>query len=105
MLTRGKGVNPLHVHPDDLAGLGIADGASISIRSRHDTVPAVVEADPTMKRGVVSMNQAFGGLPEEDHRYLELGTNTNRLMAADEDHDPITGIPRMGAIPVAIGGL
>jgi anaerobic selenocysteine-containing dehydrogenase len=105
MLTRGKGVNPLYVHPDDMAALGLADGDSISIRSRHDTVPAVAEGDATMKRGVVAMAQCFGGQPDEDHRYLELGTNTNRLMAADEDHDPITGIPRMGAIPVAIGVL
>ena len=35
----------------------------------------------------------------------DLRTNTNRLMAADEDYDPITGIPRMGAIPVAIAAL
>jgi hypothetical protein len=26
-------------------------------------------------------------------------------MAADEDYDPITGIPRMGAIPVAMGAF
>ncbi|MDG2002997.1 MAG: molybdopterin-dependent oxidoreductase [Novosphingobium sp.] len=105
MLNRGKGYNPLYVHPDDLAELGVASGDSIALRSSRDTVPAVVEADATMKRGVVAMSQAFGGQPDEDHRYLELGTNTNRLMAADEDHDPITGIPRMGAIPVAIAAL
>jgi anaerobic selenocysteine-containing dehydrogenase len=101
-LTRGRPYNPLYVHPDDLAGLGLSDGDGILIRSARDAIPALVEADDTLRRGVVAMNQGFGGQPDEDHRYREIGSSTNRLMAADEDFDPITGIPRMGAIPVAL---
>jgi anaerobic selenocysteine-containing dehydrogenase len=104
-LTRGRCYNPLFVHPDDLAALGLADGQDIEIRSTHDAIPAVVEADDTLRRGVVAMSQGFGGQPDEDHRYRELGSSTNRLMAADEDYDPITGIPRMGAIPVALAAM
>jgi hypothetical protein len=31
-----------------------------------------------------------------------LGANTGRLIPVDLDCDPISGIPRMGALPVAI---
>jgi len=39
---------------------------------------------------------------DEDEQYRELGANTGRLVRADTDFDPITGMPRMGNIPVAI---
>jgi anaerobic selenocysteine-containing dehydrogenase len=105
MLSKGRGYNPLFVHPDDLDSIGVKSGDSIRITSSHDSIPAVVEADETLRHGVVAMNQAFGGQPDEDHRYREIGSNTNRLMAADCDADEVTGIPRMGALPVAISAL
>jgi hypothetical protein len=55
-----------------------------------------------LRRGVVAIAHAFGGLADEDDHYLELGANTGRLVRTDEDYDPITGMPRMGNIPVAI---
>jgi hypothetical protein len=51
------------------------------------------------------MSHAFGGLPGEDDRYRELGSNTNRLVAADQDYDPISGIPRMSALPISVSAL
>jgi len=104
-LTNGKNYNPLYVHPNDLTTLGLASGDSVAIRSEHDTVPAVVEADDTLKPGVVAMAQNYGGNPDQDDQYLELGTNTNRLIAVDKHYDPISGIPRMGAIPVAVTAM
>jgi len=77
----------------------------VEIRSPHDIIRGIVEPDKTLRRGVVTMSQCFGGQPDEDHRYREIGSNTNRLIATDDDFDPITGIPRMGAIPVAITPL
>jgi anaerobic selenocysteine-containing dehydrogenase len=104
-LSRGQGFNPLFVHPDDLRELGVESGDSVTVTSSHDAIPAVVEADDTLRRGVVAMSQAFGGQPDEDHRYKELGSNTNRLIAVDDDYDRETGIPRMGALPVAIAAF
>jgi anaerobic selenocysteine-containing dehydrogenase len=101
-LTRDRPYNPAFVHPDDLAALGIESGASIEIRSAHDAVLAVVEADDTLRRGVVAMTHAFGGQPDEDDRHREIGTNAGRLIAADLDFDPVSGIPRMGALPISI---
>ena len=104
-LTGKRGYNPAFVHPEDLVGLGIAEGESVEIRSVHDAIPAVVEADATLRRGVVAMTHAFGGQPEEDARYREIGSNTGRLTSVDDDYDPVSGIPRMGALPVSIRRL
>jgi anaerobic selenocysteine-containing dehydrogenase len=99
--------NPAFLHPDDLAELGLESGDAVRIRSGHDSIPALVESDATLRRGLVSMTHAFGGLPtpEDDARFREIGSNTGRLVSAEEEYDPVSGIPRMGAIPVAVEPL
>jgi anaerobic selenocysteine-containing dehydrogenase len=101
-LTRGKPYNPAHAHPDDLAALGVASGDVVRIRSRHDAALAVIEADDTLRRGVVAMTHAFGANPSEAEDPRALGTPLGRLLRLDDEYDPISGIPRMGALPVAI---
>ncbi len=101
-LTRGKPWNPAHAHPEDLAALGLASGDIVRIRSRHDAALAVIEADDTLRRGVVAMTHAFGGNPNEPEDPRALGTPLGRLLRDDDEYDPISGIPRMGALPVAI---
>ena len=101
-LHRGKSYNPLFMHPEDLAAAGLGDGDPVTIRSRHDAIPGIVEGDASMRRGVVSMYHGFGGLVGEDARYGELGSNVGRLVPTDVEYDPITGIPRMGNVPVRV---
>jgi len=93
------------MHPNDLQTLGINEGDYVELATAHDAIPAIVEADATLLPGVVAMAHAFGGLVEEDHRYRELGSNTGRLIRTEVDYDPITGMPHMGNIPVAIRAL
>lgn len=104
-LTGDKPWNPLWMHPNDLQTLGINEGDYVELATAHDAIPAIVEADATLLPGVVAMAHAFGGLVEEDHRYRELGSNTGRLIRTEVDYDPITGMPHMGNIPVAIRAL
>jgi len=104
-LTRGKPWNPAYLHPLDLEALGLASGDLARLRSRHASVLAVVEADTSLRRGVVSLTHAFGGLPSAPEEPRRLGTNPGRLLRADDDYDPITGIPRMGALPIAVEGV
>ncbi len=101
-LNGGQPWNPAWVHPADIAELGLQEGDMVRIASEHDAIPAVLEADDTLRRGLVAIAHAFGGLVEEDDRYQELGSNTGRLIQTDKDYDPITGMPRMGNIPVSI---
>lgn len=102
-LNGNKPFNPVWMHPDDMRRVGVSDGDRVRIATAHDGIVARVESDDTLRQGVVAIAHAFGGLVEEDdERYEELGANTGRLVQADKDADPITGMPRMGNIPVAI---
>jgi anaerobic selenocysteine-containing dehydrogenase len=101
-LSGGRPWNPLWMHPEDMRQLGVGEGDTVRVATAHDGIVARVEGDATLRRGVVAITHAFGGLVDEDGRYAELGANTGRLVRTDEDYDPITGMPLMGNIPVAI---
>jgi anaerobic selenocysteine-containing dehydrogenase len=99
---RGKPYNPAFMHPDDLSDLGLASGALAVIESAVAGVPAVIEADPTLLRGTVSMAFGYGGGPEVDGAVREIGSSPARLVAQDEVFDPYIGQPRMTNVPVAV---
>jgi anaerobic selenocysteine-containing dehydrogenase len=101
-LHRGKPYNPAYMHPQDIAELELESGDRVTIRSRHDRIPSILEADPSLRRRVIAMYHCFGGLVDEDDRFVEQGSNVGRLVANDVEYDPITGIPRMGNIPVNV---
>jgi anaerobic selenocysteine-containing dehydrogenase len=102
VLTRGKPYNPAAMHPEDLAALGLEEGSTIRIRSAAGAIAAIVESDDTLRPGVVSITHGFGArVPASDDDPRSAGSAVTRLVNMDE-FDPITGIPRMSAIPVAI---
>jgi anaerobic selenocysteine-containing dehydrogenase len=101
-LMRGRSYNPAFMHPDDLARLGVAAGDLVEIRSEYDAITGVAEADADLRPGVVSMSHGFGGIPGENEDPRVDGANTNRLLRTDVEYDRYTGIPRMGALPVAV---
>jgi anaerobic selenocysteine-containing dehydrogenase len=94
--------NPAFLHPDDLASLGVAPGEVVEIESRRGRVLGIVEADPALRRGVVSMSHCYGDLPEVEASDVSLGGNTARLVDPDVDYDPFSGQPRMSDIPVSV---
>ncbi|GFM17340.1 MULTISPECIES: molybdopterin-containing oxidoreductase family protein [Mycobacteriaceae] len=104
-LNRGKPYNPVYMHPDAVAELGLRSGCSVMVTSRHDSVPAVLESDDSVRPDVVAMHHAFGGLPDEDDEFRERGTNVGRLVSTEVDYDPITGLPRQGNIAVRVAPL
>lgn len=99
---RARPHNPACLHPDDLAALGLATGDLARVASPHGSVLAVVEADPTLRRGVVTMTHAYGDVLRGDTAVRDAGTNTSRLTVVDRDHDRITGMPRMSNLDVSI---
>ena len=94
--------NPAFLHPDDLAELGLAPGDAARLESDRGAVLAVVDADPTLRRGCVSMTHAYGDVLAGDAAFREAGTNTSRLTRVDADYDRITGMPRMSNVAVSI---
>lgn len=101
-LMGGRTYNPAFLHPSDLDALGLKEGDAVEIRSAHDAVVGVVAPDPDLRPGVLSMSHGFGGNPGEAEDPRVVGANTNRLLRSDDDYDRITGMPRMGAVPVAV---
>jgi anaerobic selenocysteine-containing dehydrogenase len=101
-LNGGKPYNPAYMHPDAIEALGLASGDLVTVTSPHDFIPSVVEADDTLRRDVIAMHHAFGGLPSEDDEVRERGSNVGRLVPTDVDYDAISGLPRQGNIPVRV---
>jgi anaerobic selenocysteine-containing dehydrogenase len=93
--------NPAALNPEDLAELGLLDGDRVEIASAYGAIPAIVRADPTLRRGVVTMSHGFGGLPGETV-YERDGANTNLLTSLDHDVQPINAMARFSAAPVRI---
>ena len=101
-LHRGKPYNPAYMHPDTIAALGLRNGDAVTIASPHDSIPAVLEADDTLRADVIAMHHAFGGLTTEDAEFRSRGSNVGRLVPTDIEYDTITGLPRQGNIPVSV---
>lgn len=94
--------NPAHMHPDDMARLDLKSGDVVRLRARRNSVFAVAEPDETLRPGVIALSHGFGPeSPERERDARDGGANVNALIDLDEP-DPVSGIPRMSAIPVAV---
>ena len=94
--------NPAYLHPEDLVDLGVGSGDRVRILSDHGVISAIVEADPDIRRGVVSMAHSWGGLPDDACDYLEVGAYTGLLISTGRDVEALNGMPRQSAIPVRL---
>jgi anaerobic selenocysteine-containing dehydrogenase len=97
----GSPYNPCFVHSDDLAALGATDGDVLVLTSDHGTISVVAAADPTLRRGVLSITHCYGGLPGEDDDPRQYGANPARLLSLTEHRQPISQMPWMSAVPVS----
>jgi anaerobic selenocysteine-containing dehydrogenase len=83
----------LLVNPDDLAGLGVADGGWLAVESRHGRVTARAKADDSMRRGQLVLPHGYGqAYPAADGTRLTNGPRVNLLTTSD-NRDPIAGTP------------
>jgi anaerobic selenocysteine-containing dehydrogenase len=101
-IAKGRSYNPAFMHPDDLASLGVGSGDVVEIRSPHGSILGIVEPDPTLRRGLVSMTHSFGDLPGREREVRKIGSNTSQLTSVETDYDRYTGMPRMSDVPVAV---
>lgn len=103
--THGKTYNPAYMHPQDVADLGLQQGALVRIESDRASIPAIVEVDRNLRRGLVSMTHSWGGGPETDKDVRNGGSCTGRLITDDADYEAYTALPRMSNIPVSVQAL
>ncbi len=94
--------NPLCLHPEDMARRQLADGDEVVLVSDNGRIPAIVEADATLKPGVASMTHGFGVMPGEPADYRVQGASVSPLISLDRDCEALQAMPRMSGIPVRI---
>jgi anaerobic selenocysteine-containing dehydrogenase len=104
VLVKGRPRCTLHVHPDDAARLGLADGGSAAVASRTGAVTIPVEVTDAIRPGVVSIPHGWGhdldGVElQVARRYA--GVNTN-LLADETLIDPVSGNAVLNGIPVEV---
>ncbi|MEO8299372.1 MAG: molybdopterin-dependent oxidoreductase [Burkholderiales bacterium] len=96
--------NPAYMHPEDLSQLGLADGQDVLIESPHGRLDAVVSADDSVRRGVVSMTHGWGKvLPGEPGEARDGGSSTSFLVSAEQHRETINSMVRLTGIPVRVG--
>ncbi|HSW17932.1 MAG TPA: molybdopterin-dependent oxidoreductase [Ramlibacter sp.] len=101
-LAGGERLPPAALHPQDLAAWQLQEGDTVRIASRHGHMHARVEADDSLRPGVLSVVHGFGQAATLESADPLLATaSVNRLVDLGE-RDPISGIPRMTGIPVNV---
>ena len=103
-LVRGKERCTAHVHPDDAARLGLADGENARVSSRAGAISVPVEVTDAIMPGVVSIPHGWGH--DVDGIRMEVaaahaGTNSN-LLADETLVDPLSGNAVLNGIPVEL---
>jgi anaerobic selenocysteine-containing dehydrogenase len=105
MKRGGRTSNPLGMHADDAARLGLADGAEVVVESAHGTVTCAIEVDESLMLGVVSMVHGWGhsASPRLRIAHENPGTNPNQLLPSGAgSFEPLSSQAHMTGIPVAV---
>lgn len=104
VLVKGKARCTLHVHPDDAARYGLADGAAARLRSRTGSVEAEVEITDEVMPGVVSLPHGWGHAVADTRMSVATqhpGTNSN-VLADEQLFDALSGNAVLNGIPVSL---
>ena len=103
-LVRGKERCTAHVHPDDAARLGLADGARARVTSRAGAIEVPVEVTDAVMPGVVSIPHGWGhDVDGVQMRVASAHPGVNSNLLADETLiDPLSGTAVLNGIPVEL---
>jgi len=96
-------VNPAFMHPDDMQENGFRNGDRVVISSKTGSIVGVAQADPSLRRQVISMTHGWGALDAAVDPEGATGAFTGRLVSLTEDLQSINYMTRQSAIPVSIG--
>jgi anaerobic selenocysteine-containing dehydrogenase len=102
-LTRGRPRHQLLMHPADLADRDLADGSTVSVRSRVGAVEVEVAATDDMMRGVVSLPHGYGHARPgtQMHRAATVaGVSINDL--TDPERLDVSGNAALSGVPVTV---
>jgi anaerobic selenocysteine-containing dehydrogenase len=92
----------LRIHPDDITVLGAVDGGWMAVETRTGRIEARVEADDSLRRGVVALPHGYGQTyPAGAEGQVVVGPRINIITATDHC-DPIAATPYHKNVPVRL---
>ncbi|MGW1229275.1 molybdopterin-dependent oxidoreductase [Streptomyces sp. NPDC001515] len=103
-LRGGTNVCTLHIHPEDAARLGLADGGQAVVGAEAGTLTVPVEVTDTVRTGVVSLPHGWGHHRPGTRTTVaarEPGVNVNQLIDGSR-LDPLSGTAVLNGIPVTV---
>ena len=103
--TRSHQHNPLHVHPDDAARLGLVDESTATLSNEAGEIVVSVRLDADLLPGVVAMTHGWGQAMTSGMRVASShpGVNCNQLLPTGPgSFDPLSGQAHMTGIPVRL---
>jgi anaerobic selenocysteine-containing dehydrogenase len=96
--------NSIYMNPEDLAALTLTASDPVEVASESGRLVAQVRADPTVRRGVVSMTHCWGEQSDSAPFSIPQG-HTGCLVSLERHLQTINRMPRQSSIPVWIRKL
>lgn len=106
-LNGGSNRCTLHVHPEDAARLGLADGDPVRVKADGGEVAAPVEITDAVRAGVVSLPHGWGHNRPGTRlgvAAVRPGVNVNQLLDGSR-LDPLSGTAVLNGFPVELIAL
>lgn len=99
-------LNPLHIHPDDVASLGLQPEDQLIVSNDYGAIETHFVEDDSLQPGVVAMSHGYGhnrsfGL---SRAHAAPGANVNALMPTGANsHEPLSNMAHLTGVAVKIG--
>ena len=103
--TRSHQDNPLHVHPEDAARLGLVEDAEATLVSPAGEIVVRLTLDRDLRPGVVAMTHGWGQAKTTGMRVASAhpGVNCYQLLPTGPgSFDPLSGQAHMTGVPVEL---
>ncbi|HEY5143468.1 MAG TPA: molybdopterin-dependent oxidoreductase [Solirubrobacteraceae bacterium] len=106
LLMRGTRAQPLRIHPQDAARLGLEEGARARLSSKSGAIEVPVRITDEVRAGVVALAHGWGHRGGWTVANAAGGVNVNLLMSsAAEDLEPLAGMAFLNGVPVRVEAL
>jgi anaerobic selenocysteine-containing dehydrogenase len=106
LLLRGGRRQRARMHPADAAALGLEEGATVRLVSRHGAIELPLALTDELKQGVVAVphgwgHKGTGGWRRANAAARGGGVNVNLLMSsAPEDLERLAGMAHLNGVPI-----
>jgi len=94
----------LRIHPNDITALNAKDGGWMKVETHTGSLTVRIEADDSLRRGVVALPHGYGQAYPTGEERLVVGPRINQITSS-EYCDPIAATPYHKNVPVRLTPL